>query len=139
MKTTLQFKIRFSEIDAMNVVWHGVYAKYMEDAREHFGKVFGLSYELIRDNGYFAPIVEMSIHYKKPLFYGMEPAITISYRKTEAAKIIFDYEIRDSRDQNLVATAQTVQVFMDRNYELVWESPTFYEDWKRTHTSEQKE
>lgn len=139
MNTSLRFKIRFSEIDAMNVVWHGVYAKYMEDAREHFGKVFGLSYELIRDNGYFAPIVEMSIHYKKPLFYGMEPEINISYQPTEAAKIIFDYEIRDGNDDSLVATARTVQVFMDRSYELVWESPAFYEDWKSKHLDKPEE
>ena len=40
MKATLPFKIRFSEIDAMHVVWHGAYAKYLEDAREHFGQVY---------------------------------------------------------------------------------------------------
>ena len=57
LKTTLPFKIRFSEIDIMRVVWHGAYAKYFEDAREQFGKEFGLSYDLIEKSGYYAPLV----------------------------------------------------------------------------------
>ena len=36
----LDFKIRFSEVDSMNVVWHGSYALYFEDAREAFGKKY---------------------------------------------------------------------------------------------------
>ena len=29
-----QFEVRFSEVDMMNVVWHGSYPLYLEDARE---------------------------------------------------------------------------------------------------------
>ena len=32
-----RIEIRFSEVDMMGVVWHGAYAKYLEDAREAFG------------------------------------------------------------------------------------------------------
>lgn len=34
----LEFDVRFSEVDSMNVVWHGSYPLYFEDAREAFGK-----------------------------------------------------------------------------------------------------
>ena len=87
---TIEFEIRFSEVDSMNVVWHGSYALYFEDAREAFGKKYGLDYLTIFGNGYFAPLVELNFQYKKPLIYGMRPAITIKYRPTEAAKIVFD-------------------------------------------------
>ena len=30
--------VRFSEVDAMQVVWHGEYIRYFEDGRESFGK-----------------------------------------------------------------------------------------------------
>ena len=131
IQSTLRFKIRFSEIDAMRVVWHGAYAKYFEDAREYFGQEHELDYNLIEENGYYAPIVEMSFQYKQPLRYGMEPEITIIYRPTESAKIVFDYEIRDSANGNIMATGPTVQVFMDTKYQLVWENPDFYDAWKR--------
>lgn len=130
LQSTFSFKIRFSEIDIMRVVWHGAYAKYFEDAREHFGRQYELSYELIESSGYYAPIVDLSFQYKQPLRYGMQPEITITYCPTEAAKIVFDYEIRNPEDGCLMATGRSVQVFMDKDYQLVWESPAFYQKWK---------
>jgi acyl-CoA thioester hydrolase len=130
LSTTLKFKIRFSEIDAMRVVWHGAYAKYFEDAREYFGQQFDLGYLLIEQEGYFAPIVDLQFQYKQPLRYAMEPEITITYRPTEAAKIVFDYEIRDTATQTVMVTGRSVQVFMDKDYQLVWDTPAFYQAWK---------
>lgn len=130
LSATLRFKIRFSEIDAMRVVWHGAYAKYFEDAREYFGQQFGLGYLLIEQEGYFVPIVDLQFQYKQPLRYGMEPEITITYHPTEAAKIVFDYEIRDSATQAVMVTGRSVQVFMDHDYQLVLYTPAFYQAWK---------
>jgi len=79
---------------------------------------------------YFAPLVDLSFHYKKPIKYGMTPRIDIIYRPTEAAKIVFDYEIHDVEDDSLIATGHSVQVFMDLNYQLVWDNPPFYQQWK---------
>ena len=71
-----------------------------------------------------------SFHYKKPIKYGMTPRIDIIYRPTEAAKIVFDYEIHDIEDDSLIATGSSVQVFMDLDYQLVWDNPPFYQQWK---------
>ena len=38
LKASKEVEIRFSEVDSMNVVWHGSYPLYFEDAREAFGK-----------------------------------------------------------------------------------------------------
>ena len=136
LQTTYSFKIRFSEIDAMRVVWHGAYAKYFEDAREAFGKVYSLDYQLIERNGFYAPIVDLSFHYKKPLRYGMTPVMTITYQPTEAAKIVFDYQICDSETGEIMATGHSIQVFMNLNYELVILNPPFYEEWKKNYIEE---
>ena len=130
LKASKAINIRFSEVDSMSVVWHGSYPLYLEDAREEFGKKYGLEYMTIYENGYFAPLVELSFHYKKPLKYGMNPRIDIVYIPTEAAKIVFEYEIHDQDDDSLIATGQSVQVFMDKDYQLVWDNPEFYAHWK---------
>ena len=83
------------------------------------------------DHGYFAPLVELSFQYKKPIRYGMHPRIDIIYRPTEAAKIEFDYEIHDPDDESLIATGHSIQVFMDTNYQLVLYSPEFYDKWRK--------
>lgn len=131
LKTSKTFEVRFSEVDSMNVVWHGSYPLYFEDAREAFGKEYDLEYMGFFKHGYFAPLVELTFHYKKPIRYGMTPRIDIIYRPTEAAKIVFDYEIHDPSDDTLIATGHSVQVFMDTDYNLVWDNPEFYIEWKR--------
>ncbi len=124
------FAVRFSEVDSMNVVWHGSYPLYFEDAREAFGEKYGLEYNTIFANGYYAPLVDLSFHYKRPIRYGTKPRIDIYYRPTAAAKIVFDYEIRDSLNGDILATGKSVQVFMDKDYQLVWDNPEFYRKWK---------
>ena len=131
LKSSKLLDIPFSEVDSMNVVWHGSYMLYFEDARELFGEKFDLTYMGYVRHGYYAPMVEMNIQWKKPILYGMRPRIDIIYRPTVAAKVVFDYEIHDTADESLIATAHSVQVFMDLNYQLVLYSPKFYEEWQQ--------
>lgn len=131
LKTSKEVEVRFSEVDSMNIVWHGSYALYFEDAREAFGARYGLDYLNIFANGYYAPLVELHFNYKRPLVHGRKALVEITYRDTNAAKILFDYEVRDTLDNALVATGHSVQVFLDKHYQLAWENPTFYQEWKR--------
>lgn len=131
LKASKILEIRFSEVDSMNVVWHGSYALYFEDAREAFGAKYGLEYMQYFEHGYFAPLVELTFHYKKPIVYGMRPRIDIVYCPTEAAKIVFEYEIHDTADESIIATGRSVQVFLDTKYQLIWDNPEFYLEWKR--------
>ena len=130
LTATKDFEVRFSEVDSMNIVWHGSYPLYFEDAREEFGRKYGLGYMTIFGNGYFAPLVELSFKYKRPLAYEMQPAVRITYIPTESAKIVFEYEIYDRADSGIIATGRSVQVFMDKDYQLVWENPAFYQQWE---------
>ena len=131
LKASKLLDIRFSEVDSMNVVWHGSYMLYFEDAREVFGEKYDLTYMGYFNYGYYAPLVEMNFQWKKPIKYGMHPRIDIIYQPTEAAKVVFDYEIHDTTDESLIATGHSVQVFMDTDYQLVLYSPKFYEEWQK--------
>ena len=130
LKATKRLELSFSAVYSLWVVWHGSSPLYFEDAREAFGEKYGLGYLTIFGNGFYAPLVDLSFQYKKPIVYGMKPEITITYRPTEAAKIVFDYEIHDTADGTLLATGHSVQVFMDMDYQLVWCNPEFYALWK---------
>lgn len=132
LKASKTIDIRFSEVDSMNFVWHGSYPLYFEDAREAFGAKYGLDYMTIFGNGCYAPLVDLNFHYKKPILYGMCPRVDIFFRPTEAAKLIFDYEIHDpEHGDELLATGRSVQVFLDKDYQLMWENPPFIEAWKK--------
>ena len=115
----------------MGIVWHGNYALYFEDARELFGKTYQLEYMHMYEMGFFAPLVELKLNYKKAVKYEDRIKVRCTYRETDAAKIIFDYEIRDAKTDTLMVTGHTVQVFLDLNKNLIWQMPDFYIEWKK--------
>lgn len=127
-----EVEVRFSEVDSMGIVWHGSYVKYFEDAREEFGKKYSLGYLRIFGEGYYAPIVKLEINYKKPLTYGDKCIVEIRYINTEAAKICFEYRILAVTDGSEMASGKSVQVFLDKNYKMLWNMPGFYFEWKKS-------
>jgi len=131
LKASREIDIRFSEVDSMSVAWHGSYMLYFEDAREEFGRQFGLDYHLIFNSGYYAPMTDIEFHYRNPIVYGQRVRIDITYCPTLSAKIVFDYEIHDVATDEIIATGHSVQVFIDRDRQLVLYNPPFYEEWKK--------
>ena len=109
LRASKEFSVRFSEVDAMNIVWHGSYPLYFEDAREAFGAQYGLEYMTMARAGYYAPLVELTFRYLRPIRYEQQCRIDIIYTATAAAKIIFDYEIHDALTDELLATGHSVQ------------------------------
>ena len=115
----------------MKVVWHGNYVKYFEDAREAFGAEYGLGYLDIYAAGCYLPLVDLSLKFHRPLTFGSKAAVSAVWRPCEAAKLIFDYEIRDLSDGFVAVTGRSTQVFMDLDYQLLWTAPEFFENWKK--------
>lgn len=125
-------RVRFSEVDSMEVVWHGEYVRYMEDGRESFGRRYGIGYNEIRDAGYAVPVVELNLHYKHPLLYGDRAIVETRYIATEAAKIQLEYVIYREADHQIVAVGSSVQVFVNKETgELELNNPAFYQAWKK--------
>ena len=62
---SIQLRVRFSETDPLGIVWHGNYIKYFEDAREAFGRKYGISYLDVERHGFATPIVKSVCEHKK--------------------------------------------------------------------------
>ena len=130
--TTTRTTVRFSEVDSMQVVWHGEYVRYFEDGREAFGREYpGLGYLDFDANGYTAPIVDLQLQYVSPLTVNDVAIIETRYIETVAAKLCFEYIIRKESDGTLVARGSSVQVFVDSSGEMALNNPQFYEEWKK--------
>lgn len=128
-RTTL--RVRFSEVDSMEVVWHGEYVRYMEDGREAFGRQYGIGYTDIRDAGYTVPMVELDVQYKQFLKYGESAIVETRYICTDAAKILFEYIIYRESDGSVVATGASTQVFVCKETGILeLNNPDFYKAWK---------
>ena len=133
LATTTKISVRFNEVDSMAIVWHGHYIAYFEEAREDFGKQFGISYLDIKKQGYAVPIVKTSTEHLRPLKYGEMMTVETSFINTRAAKIIFQYHIKNEAG-DLVCKGETTQVFTDvKTGDMSLSNPEFFKNWKLKH------
>lgn len=130
---SVQVPVRFSEVDALGIVWHGHYLKFFEDGREAFGQQYGLSYLDVYKYKFATPLVNINVDYKKTVKYGDSVRIETTFINSPAAKIIFNYKIFRTSDNELVATGESTQVFINMDHELLITIPPFFEEWKRKH------
>lgn len=136
MKTltnTHHISVRFSEVDSLEIVWHGHYIAYFEEAREAFGKQFGISYLDIKNEGFAVPIVKTATEHLRPLKYGEVMTVETTFINTRAAKIIYNYIIRNEAG-NIVCKGETIQVFTSgKNGDMSLSNPEFFTKWKLKH------
>ncbi len=126
--------VRFSEVDALGIVWHGHYIKFFEDGREAFGKQYELGYLDVYKQGFATPLVNISVDFKKTVKYGEQLLIETTFINTPASKIIFQYKIYRLSDNQLVATGESIQVFITLEHELHITLPDFFEKWKKLNS-----
>ena len=127
-----EITVRFSEVDSMAVVWHGHYVKFLEDGREAFGSKYGFTYMEAYRNGFMIPVVKLEIDYKRPVGYEDGIIIRTCFKDTEAAKIIFEYEIVNKRTGQISATAKSIQAFIDaETRNLMLYAPEYFLNWKK--------
>lgn len=124
----LTVRPRFSEIDAMGIMWHGSYVKILENIREDFGAAHRMGYMDVYRNGFMTPVVHMALDYKLPIRYEENILIKARYLECKAAKIVFEYTMVKP-DGRICATAETVQVFIDLDGELQLAYPDFHVSW----------
>ena len=97
LESTIEIPVRFSETDAMGVVWHGNYLKFFEDARERFGEDYGIKYMDAFNAGYYTPIVKSDINHKASVYYGQK----VKVRAILATCIIQScFQVRSSQHGN---------------------------------------
>ncbi len=131
LSETVRILVRFSEVDAIRMVWHGNYVKYLEDAREAFGRKYGLEYMYMFRSGYLAPIVDMKLRYHQTATIDDVLLVTIAYQPAIGGKLVFCYEIRREADNALILTAETIQLFTTLEGEFEPFCPPFLEEWKK--------
>lgn len=133
LSTITKISVRFSELDSMAIVWHGHYIAYFEETREAFGKQFGISYLDIKKEGYAVPIVKTSTEHLRPLKYGEFMTAEATFINTRAAKIIFNYRIKNEAGE-IVCKGETTQVFTSVDTgEMSLSNPEFFKKWKQKH------
>jgi acyl-CoA thioester hydrolase len=113
-KHTTQIRVRYSETDRMSYVYYGNYAQYFEVARVEALRSLDVSYkELEEVEGVMLPVIDFQIKYLKPAFYDELLTIKTSIVKMPTARIFFEYEIYNEKNE-LINKASTTLVFVNK-------------------------
>ena len=108
-----KIRVRYGETDQMGFVYYGVFAQYFEIGRVELLRSLGVSYKKLEEDGYFMPVVNFEIQYKKPALYDDLLTIKTTIKQLPSARISFYYETYNAEDI-LLNTGKVVLVFVDK-------------------------
>lgn len=116
-------KAQFYDLDPMQVVWHGNYARFLEQARCALLDKIAFNYREMSASGYIWPVVDMRIKYVRPIRFGQEVRVTATMVEYES-RLKIGYRLADLATGEVLTKAHTIQVAVDAaTQELCFESP----------------
>ena len=104
-----EMEVPFFDVDAMHIVWHGHYVKYLEVARCDFLAAIGYDYNKMGRQGFSWPIVQLNLKYVKPARFGQKIRVEMAVVEIESCLRI-DYIISDAQSGAKLTKASTTQV-----------------------------
>jgi acyl-CoA thioester hydrolase len=122
--------VRFEEVDALGIVWHGRYPSYFEDGRVLLGEQFGIGYMDFYHQGIAAPIKQMHVDYMRPLRFGEPFTIEAILHWSDAARLNYEFILRNTAGE-VTTTGYTVQLMMDKDDNVLMVSPHFYVEFRQ--------
>ena len=75
---SLEIEVPFFDVDAMQIVWHGHYVKYLEMARCAFLSAIQYDYREMGVQGFSWPIVQLHVKYVKPAVFGQKIRVDLA-------------------------------------------------------------
>jgi acyl-CoA thioester hydrolase len=123
ISTTTEIKAQFYDLDPMNIVWHGNYARFLEQARCDLLDFIGFNYVQMMATDHAWPIVDMRTKYVRPIRFGQRISVTATLVEWEN-RLRIDYRIVDTVTGEVLTKAQTTQMAVHiRTGETAFESP----------------
>ncbi len=116
-------QVRFYEVDAYGVAWHGHYVGWFEVGRNDLTERFHIGPLQLKENNLLAPVVELNCEYKFPATFGESLLIQTTMERTEVAKLIFHYRVLSQGNGKVLATGSTTHVLTDLNGNLLYRVP----------------
>jgi acyl-CoA thioester hydrolase len=98
-------RVRFDEVDQMQVVHHPRYLVYFEIARTEYLRSLGVPYAEVVRGGTHLAIIEVGLRFLKPARYDEELTVTTRCTEVGGARVGLSYEIR--RGDDVLATGFT--------------------------------
>lgn len=110
----IEVRVRYCDVDKMNVVYYGKYFDYIEWSRTELLRQTGLTNKELEEKGIGLPIISVSGNYKSPARYD-DVLIVKSYlkKKPEGLRLTLSYEIKNKKTAELIFEGESTHVCVD--------------------------
>lgn len=134
----LDIRVDYVDTDAMGIVHHASYFRWLERARVEWLRASGLSYAKLEAEGYFLPLLSAEIQYHQPLRFDDRATILLSIGEFSKSRIPVHYKV--FCEDRLTTSASTVHVLMKKSNKVneagsakesaSWRPIAIPEEWK---------
>lgn len=121
--------VRFEEVDALGIVWHGRYPSYFEDGRVLLGEKYGIGYMDFYSRKIAAPLKQLHADYKLPLRFGEPFTIEAVLHWSDAMRLNHEFILRNAAG-HITTTGYSVQLLLDADNQVLMLPPPFYAEFR---------
>lgn len=108
-------KVNYYETDKMGITHHSNYIRFMEEARMNYLSEIGYPMTRLEEGGIASPVVSVTCEYRHTSTYSDEIEIEVVLEKYTGVKLFLSYIMRNSKTNEIVATASSTHCFIDEN------------------------
>ena len=112
ISASVTLKAQFYDLDPMQVVWHGNYPRFLEQARCALLDKIAFNYAEMAQTRYVWPIVDMHVKYVQAARFGDRLRVQASLVEWES-RLTINYLVSQAASDERVARARTVQVAVE--------------------------
>lgn len=126
LQAQVELVVPFFDVDMMEVVWHGHYVKYFEEARCALLDKLGHNYRQMRDAGYAWPVIDLQLRYIRGAQFGQKIVVRADLVEWEN-RLKIHYLITDAATGERMTRGSSVQVAVEiATREMLLASPRVF-------------
>ena len=118
----INHRVRYSDTDRMDMVYHGSYVPMLEAARVDTLREIGWVYSEMETKGVLLPVIDLRVQYKMPARYDQILRIETHVVRPPTAKLEFRFHVY--HEQDLLVEANVVLAFVNANSGLPQRAPS---------------
>lgn len=110
---TYERPVYYYETDRMDCVHHSNYIRWFEEARIHFMRECGFSYETLEAGGIVSPVLRAEAEYKTMARFGETVLVDVWVEGYTGTRISFGYTVRDKSSGKVRCQGKTSHCFLN--------------------------
>jgi acyl-CoA thioester hydrolase len=114
-----EYRVIFSDIDSMGVVYYSHYLDWFERGRTEFFREIELPYTEVVEHGVVTPVSEVYCKYHRSARYDDVVQIETWVSSFTRVTIVFNYEIYRKEDRVLLVSGYTKHGFLDVSGKII--------------------